>query len=185
MGRQVHFHMLGEDLREFFRFVQDDPQVTITARDSSTAQVLPLGDRAADSENTLCLWNKKFLPRIERKWISEPGYYRVDSLRLPVLEFMPPFKATWEGKPALGQGRLFGNFEAYLGKPADFEKWYEVLASWIRKRYRKGPLGPGDYVGPEAYEFYRSGGFLLPNTLPPRTREWIAEIDKQHAKPAI
>lgn len=95
---------------------------------------------------------------------------------------MPSFKATWQGKPALGQGRLFGNFEAYLKKPADFEKWYEGLASWIRKRYRKSPLGSGGFVGPEAFEFYEAGGFLLPNILPPSTREWIAEIDKQHAK---
>ena len=167
MGRQVHFHMLGEDLREFFRLVQDDPKVIITTRDSDTAKVLPLDDAGANPDSTLCFWNQKFVPDLERKWIPEPGYYRIDSLRLPVLEFMPSFKAKWEGKPALGQGRLFGNFEAYLNKPADFEKWYEGLASWIRKRCRKSPLGPGGFVGPEAFEFYRAGGFLLPTSCRP------------------
>ncbi len=181
MGRQLHFHMLADDLREFFRIVQDEQQVTITKRDSDIPQVHPFRGSDVDCGDTLCFWNQKFLPHLERKWIAEPGYYRIDSLRLPVLEFMPSFKATWEGKPALGQGRLFGNFEAYLNKPAGFEEWYERLASWIRRQYRKSPLGPGGFVGPEAYEFCRSGGFLLPNIVPPRTQEWLAKIGRQHA----
>jgi len=178
----MQFHMLGGDVREFFDVVQNDSRVKITLRDSDAAEVLPLRDGTTVSESTLCFWNQTFLPSLERKWIPEPGYYRIDSLGLPVLEFMPSFKATWEGKPALGQGRLFGNFEPYLGKPKDFEKWYEDLASWIRKRYRKNPAGSSGFVGPEAFDFYKSGGFLLPNILPPRTQAWISEIDKQHAK---
>jgi hypothetical protein len=181
MGRQLHFHMLEEDVSEFFRVVEAGGQVTVVARDSNSAAVLPVGARDVDSGNTVCFWNRSFLPQLERKWIPDPGYYRIDSLKLPVLEFMPSFKANWEGKPALGQGRLFGNFEPYLGKPREFTEWYELLASWIRRRYRKSPVGLGGFVGPEAYEFYRNGGFLLPNIVPPRTEEWIAKIDNQHA----
>ena len=73
MGRQLYFHMLGEDLREFFRIVQDDPQVTITARDSNTPQILPFSGSDVDSGDTFCFWNRKFLPRLERKWTPEPG----------------------------------------------------------------------------------------------------------------
>jgi hypothetical protein len=121
------------------------------------------------------------LPKLQREWVPEPGYYTVDGLRTPTLEFTPSFTATWEGKPGLGQGRLFGNFEPYLGKPADFEKWYETLVRWIRQNYQKSPASTGGYVGPEAYEFYKSGAYLLPNILPPRTQEWLAEIARQHA----
>jgi len=89
---------------------------------------------------------------------------------------------NWEGKPALVQGRLYGIFDLYLGKPPEFEKWYETLVRWIRKNYRKSPTSMGGYLGPAAYEFYNEGGYLLPQFLPPRTEVWLAELDKQHSR---
>jgi hypothetical protein len=78
---------------------------------------------------------------------------------------------------------LFGDFDPDLGKPPKFEKWYESLTRWIRKNYAKNPAGKDGYVGPAAYEFYKNGGYLLPNFLPPSTKEWLAEIGKQHSRP--
>jgi len=179
MGRQIHFYMLPEDRSEFLRFIQEHDSAAVVLRDSDSSQVVPIGEDVG-ADKTLCLWNRKLLPNLERKWIPDPGYYRVDTLKAPILEFTPSFTATWEGKPALGQGRLFGSFEPYLGKPEDFGKWYESLLHWIRQHYRKNPASTGGYVGPAAYEFYEHGGYLLPNFLPPKTKEWLAEIGKQH-----
>ncbi len=181
MGRQIQFHMTPEDQAEFLHFVQGSDPVLVIARDSSSAQVVP-ADPGSRSGETMCLWNRRLLPRLDRTWIPDPGYYRVDEFSKPILEFTPSFKATWEGAPALGQGRLFGVFDAYLGKPPEFEKWYESLVRWIRTNYEKNPRGTGGYVGPAAYEFYKGGGYLLPNVLPPRTKEWLTEIGKQHAR---
>jgi hypothetical protein len=175
--------MRPEDRNEFLGFVQKHDPVSIVLRDEHSPSVEQAADLNVDEGKTLCLWNRKILPRIDRKWIPEPGYYRVDSLKSPVLEFTPSFTATWEGKPALGQGRLFGNFEPSLGKPPEFEKWYGHLTRWIRKNYRKSPTSLGGYIGPAAYEFYNEGGYLLPNFLPPRTKEWLSEIGKQGAQP--
>jgi hypothetical protein len=182
MGRQIHFYMLPEDQNTFLRVVQERDPIVVITRDSDSAEVKPAADLGVSPDKTLCLWNRKLLPHLERKWVPEPGYYRVDSLNTPTLEFTSSFTATWEGKPGLGQGRLFGNFEPYLGKPPDFEKWYETLVRWIRQNYQKSPASSGGYVGPAAYEFYKGGGYLLPNILPPRTKEWLAEIGKQHAR---
>lgn len=179
MGRQIHFHMLPEDQNAFLRFVQERDSVVIAVRDSDSAEVQPITDLDSSSNKTLILWNPSLLPHIERKWVADPGYYRLDEFALPILEFTSSFSATWEGKPGLGQGRLYGIFEE---KPAAFEKWYEALVRWIRTNYRKNPRGTGGYVGAAAYEFYKGGGYLLPNILPPRTKEWLAEIGKQHAK---
>ncbi len=181
MGRQIHFYMLPEDRDAFLHFVRERDSVAVIVRDSDSAEVEFAAARH-NSDKTLCLWNRELFPRLRRKWIPEPGYYRIDTLKTPVLEFTPSFTATWEGKPGLGQGRLFGNFEPYFGKPPDFEKWYEALVRWIRKNFRKSPASTGGYVGPAAYEFYNSGGYLLPNILPPRTKEWLTEIGKQHAR---
>jgi len=182
MGRQIHFYMLSEDRSAFIRHVQEHDPVTVTLRDSDSSEVQPLGDLDVGNKKTLCLWNRNLIPHLERKWIADPGYYRVDGLQAPTLEFNSSFKVTWEGKPALGQGRLFGDFDPYLGKPPAFEKWYEHLTRWIRKNFRKSLTSIGGYVGPAAYEFYNDGGYLLPQFLPPVTEVWLEEISKQHSR---
>jgi hypothetical protein len=181
MGRQIQFYMLPEDRSEFLHMVQEQDSVAVILRDSDSSGIESVSEDVG-ADKTLCLWNRKLLPNLERKWVPEPGYYRVDTLHAPILEFTSSFTAKWEGKPALGQGRLFGNFEPHLGKPDDFAKWYESLVHWIRKHYRKNPASTGGYVGPAAYNFYEKGGVLLPNFLPPKTKEWLAEIGKQHAR---
>lgn len=141
MGRQIHFYMPPEDRTAFIRLVQEHDPVVVTLRDSDSSEVQPLTD--LDDKKTLCFWNRKLLPRLERKWIPDPGYYRVDGLHTPTLEFSSSFRTTWEGKPGLSQGRLFGDFDPCLEKPPDFEKWYEHLTRWIRKNYRKSPTSSG------------------------------------------
>src|SRR5436853_4367800 len=121
MGRQIHFHMLPEDQAVFLRLVQERDSVVVITKDSDSAKVQPSCDLdLSSSSRILCLWNRTVLPHLERKWVADPGYYRVDGLNTPTLEFAPSFTATWAGRPALGQGRLFGNFESYLRKPAAF-----------------------------------------------------------------
>jgi hypothetical protein len=181
MGRQIHFYMLPEDRRAFIRLVQEQDPVVVTLRDSDSSEIQSLADLEAGDKKTLCLWNRRLLPLLERKWVPA-GCYRVDGFHPPTLEFNSSFKATWEGKPALGQGRLFGDFDPYLGKPPEFEKWYETMVRWIRKNYRKSPTSMGGYLGPAAYEFYNDGGYLLPQFLPPRTDVWLAELGKQHSQ---
>jgi hypothetical protein len=174
--------MLPEDRNAFLRFVQERDPVVVSARDSDSAEIEPIANFDVGPDKTLCLWNRKILSSLKREWVPSPGYFTVSELTMPILEFSSSFTATWEGRPALGQGRLFGSFEPYLEKPQDFEKWYESLVRWIRRNYEKNPRGTGGYVGPAAYEFYKNGGYLLPNFLPPRTKEWLAEIGKQHAR---
>ena len=98
-------------------------------------------------------------------------------LRSPTLEFSPSFNGTWEGKPALCQGRIYGIFE---GKVAEFETWYEAILRWVKKSFMRNPTSMGGYVGPAAYEFYENGGYLLPSFIPPHTDAWLKEVGKQH-----
>jgi hypothetical protein len=159
MGRQIHFYMLPEDQSAFLRLAQENDPVTIVLRDADSAVVEPYAN-IERNDKPLSLWNRKLLPHLEREWIPNPGYYRVNGLRSPTLELIPSFSATWETKPGLGQGRLFGDFDPYLAKPPEFEKWYDRLSRRIRQNYRRNPESTGGYVGPAAYEFYRTGGYL-------------------------
>jgi len=181
MGRQIHFHQLPEDRDAFLDFAQEHDTVAIVSRDGDSPEVEFVTDLNIAGGKTLCLWNRKLLPHLERRWIPDSGYHRADGLRTPTLEFTHSFSTTWEGKPALGQGRLFGDFDLDLGKPPEFEKWYDTLLRWIRKNYGKNPAGSTGYIGPAAFEFYKKGGYLLPQFLPPATKEWLTEISKQHS----
>jgi hypothetical protein len=180
MGKQIHFYMLPPDQHTFLQMVRERDPVIVCLRDSDSADIQPVTDADIALGRTLCLWNHKLLPNLKRRWVSDPGYYRIDGLKTPTLEFMPSFAATWEGRPALGQGRLFGDFDQYLEKPPAFESWYRSLVRWLQQHYVKSPVTTGGYVGPAAFEFYEGGGFLLPNFLPPQTKEWLSEINKQH-----
>ena len=174
--------MLPEDRNTFLGFVQEHDPVSIVLRDADSPEVRPLTDLKLVETKTLSLWNSALLPRLERKWVPDPGYYVVDGLRTPTLEFSSSLLTAWEGKPALIQGRLFGDFDSNLNKPRAFEKWYEMLSRWIRKNYRKSPARRYGYIGPAAYDFYSKGGYLLPQFLPPRTDAWLTEIGRQHSR---
>jgi hypothetical protein len=181
MARQILLHMLPQDWNSFLRTIQERDPVTVVVRDSDSSEVNPGEGFEGDAvDATVCLWNRDLLPRLKREWVSESGYFRIDTLNLPVLEFTPSFNASWEGKPALGQGRLFGDFDPHLGKTEGFVKWYESLSRWIRANFKKNPVGIGGYLGPAAFHFYESGGYLLPNFVPPPTKEWRALIGKEH-----
>src|SRR5258708_8091056 len=181
MGRQIQSYILPEDQRALLDFAENHDSVVATLRDADSPKIQPLTGSQSSESKALVFWNRGLLTNLERKWIPDPGYYRVDTLHLPVLEFIPSLKTTWEGKAAVVQGRLFGDFDPYLAKPPEFEKWYESLARWIRKNYRKNSAKIGGYIGPAAYEIYPNGGYLIPNFVPPRTREWLDEISEQHS----
>jgi len=177
--------MLPDDRDGFLRFVQKDDLVAVVADGSDSPIVRPLEQRDFHAHKNVYLWNRRFLPRFELKWIPGPRYYGVDVLDLPLLQLSGSTLTTWEEKPALVQGRLYGIFDPDLEKPPEFKKWYESMVRWIRKNYQKNPRGTDGYVGPAAYDFYNKGGYLLPQFLPPRTEVWLSEIGKQHSQPGV
>lgn len=181
MGRQIQFYMLRDDRDAFLRYaLDDDDLVALISEGSDSPIVRPLDQGSLKTEGAIYLWNRRFLPRFKRHWMPGPRYYGVNVLSLPVLEYCGSKVTNWEGRVALTQGRLYGVFDSYLGKPPEFEKWYERLIRWIRKNYRKSPTSIGGYLGPSAHELFEKGCYLLPQFTPPQTESWLAEIGKQH-----
>jgi hypothetical protein len=177
MGRQILFHMLPEDRTAFINFVQQRNSVMVTDFISDSAEVKPVDFTQQRDEEWLCLWNHALLPSLERKFISTWNNYRVED-SLPVLQFNMPNKSAWDGKPALMQGRLYAY--AYQAYP-ELRVWYEALIRWIRRSFKKNPVGwMSGYVGPEANEWHKSGGLLLPCYHPPVDPEWRTRIYAQH-----
>jgi hypothetical protein len=87
MGRQIHFYMQSEDRNSFFRFAESHDPVVVALRDADSAQIQPIVDLSVGDRDILSLWNRRILRRLEREWIPDPGYYRVDEMKMPTLEF--------------------------------------------------------------------------------------------------
>jgi hypothetical protein len=174
--------MLPNDCSDFLSFVQQRDPVVITNFSAGSADVQPFdrGKVRTEGKDMLCLWNLTLLPSLEREYIEASTYapyYRIDS-SLPILEFTMPTQSVWDERPALTQGRIYAC--AYQSQPT-LRVWFEALARWIRKNFTKNPVPwMSGYVGPEAYQWYKSGGLLLPCLPPPENPEWRTRIYAQH-----
>lgn len=179
MSKQTQFHMLLEDCKRFLEFVHGrDPVVVISWKSKSPE--LEEVHQPWLRGGWYCLWNQSLLPSLTRKFISASDhgpYYRVDDA-LPVIEFSypEPDQETWNGKPALTQGRIWTGLE---GGNTDFERWYGAIVRWIRKNFIKSQLPLRGYIGPAAYEWYNKGGILLPMLRPPETSQWLSWVEAQ------
>ena len=104
-----------------------------------------------------CLWNHAILPALTRKATGK--YFNID-FSAPVIQFTyeSPVLESWNGQPALTQGRIWASFET---ENIAFDKWYNAVVRWIRKNFIRD-LAVGhdrDSIGPAAYEWFRTGGF--------------------------
>jgi len=170
--------MLPQDCEQFLRFVQARDPVLVVERDGDSPRVAPVAEPCRLGK-TLCLWNQKLLPSLERCLIQQSvrgPYYTVDG-SLPTLELFLPRPADWDGRPALTAGRVYGSFD----QPSEeLRVWYEGVARWIRKHFTRNPISyVGGYVGPAALEWHQAGGLLLPFVRPLATPEWRAILGSQ------
>jgi len=109
---------------------------------------------------------------------AQPPYYRIDEQTEPVFELSLSGITTWEGRPALTQGRIYAVFQ---DKQREFEKLYERVVRYIRRHWRKNPASWMEgYVGSAASDWFDQGGFLLPNYIPPVRKEWIERLAEPH-----
>jgi hypothetical protein len=182
MGRQTRFHMLSEDCRHFVQFLQGrDPVIVTEVHSSESAEVQAVG-RPWENKGFYCLWNQAIIPTLSRRATGK--YFNIDR-SLPLIEFSyeSPRPEPWNGQPALLQGRIWASFET---EDKAFERWYNATVRWIRKNFiRDVALGHDrDSVGPEAYEWFKSGGLLLPSFRPqPLTLGWRGSMFKINIAP--
>src|SRR4051812_36162048 len=108
MGRQVGFHALSDDLREFLQFVCTGSPVIVTLMNSDRAEIEPVANPRLESR-VMTLWNQALIPTLERELVRRPAgsdYYRIP-YSLPVLEQSPSRAISWNKQPALLRGRLY------------------------------------------------------------------------------
>jgi len=178
MGRQTRFHMLPEDCRNFLLFVQERDPVSVVEWHSTEFSEVKEVDCPWEQGGSYCLWNRAIIPTLSRRLTGK--YFNIE-FSAPVIEFSygSPRAEPWNGQPALVQGRIWASFET---DDEAFARWYNALVRWILKNFiREIGLGLNrDSVGPAAYEWFKSGGLLLPGIRPPITEAWLGWVDSQN-----
>jgi hypothetical protein len=172
--------MFPEDCHRFVSFLQERDPVIVTEWHSSKSAEIEAVIRPWERGGMYCLWNQEILPALSR---DATGQFFNISFTAPVIEFSyaSPEIELWNGQPSLVQGRIWASFET---DDKSFESWYNAAVRWIRKNFiRDQALGHDrDSIGPEAYEWFKAGGLLLPSFRPPLTDAWLgwASVQNQH-----
>ncbi len=183
MGRQTRLHLLPKDVNDLLLAMHDYEPLEVALRNGDAATPKRQAFIPENmSRQIVVLWSERFAPNLQRGYVAnaQPPYYCIDEQTEPVLELCLSGLTTWEGRPALTQGRIYGVF---ANKRLEFEKLYERIVRYIRRHWRKNPAPwMGGYVGPAASDWFERGGLLLPNYIPPARSDWIERLREQHAQ---
>ena len=160
MGKQATFVLLPGDLTALEVEIARVEPFTVLHSRSSSKEVRSLSaldpTKAGEDWLHLFLVRPSDVKRVVTQHVPAQGYWSVDALRSPVIEFQRCF---FDGK-VLRRGRVYFNESYYdlsgvlVQKPEAFRKWARVVLSTIRRNlHRQGP----DYIGPEAKMWLSSG----------------------------
>lgn len=162
MGRQIGLYMTEEDEKEFVEFVMSTGRIEIIPEDMNSRderwETLPPWIEDTRHSDVL-LHNTEIQGELFYLYSQEKNTFSISTSESPVIEFT----RSKQRANALMSGRLYATFEAfgtdedaYVPKDPAFDKWYEKIVRWIRRRYQR--LEWNSYAGPKAMEFKRKGG---------------------------
>lgn len=163
MGRQIQIYLTPADLRHFEEELRAKVDlVSLNYRSEGPHPSLAPSFEIQEMGKT---WLTLFLCRPEDvaalrfREVSAQGYWTVDVLSQPVLEFSRPY---FDGA-VVRRGRLYyqpGDYStdgSWHKKPAEFVRWADAVLRVARKTLRRDP-SLGSYLGSEAFAMRVKGG---------------------------
>lgn len=165
MGKQVSFYMTAQDERDFLGFVWSNGNVAVFKSIQESPHIVELHEMPKQGEDfwfSMCLWNRDVSPAPKLEYIEQQRYYSVDECESEVIQF---HRCGFDDG-RLVRGRIwaemaywrFDNPPVPVKKGLEFVKWYNRLASWIKRHSTRNSVG--DYMMPGAVELDKSGGTL-------------------------
>lgn len=183
MGRQVNFYMMESDEQEFLRFVRSDREVCISMTAVPSSEPVPftvLPDRRTPGWFALFLWDVTNSPPPKLEYIREQNHYVVDEYVSEVIEF---HRSTMH-EDCLVRGRIWAQIKYWdlendppeiVTKSEHFQKWYNRLANWIKRRSIRDERG--DYVLPGAAKYAKQGGRLVQALFAKSVKVFYHDVD--------
>jgi hypothetical protein len=181
MGKQVRFYALPKDEMMFLEFVRSIPETYRVSSKSPNSSIvsfnLPWSTESPEPvfrQYYLGKGNIKTLKPFIRKGSKivyseekmdyvETGeqFFWID-MNAPLIEFSSSF---FRDDERLAQGRIWADFyrlekNEFVHKGDTFETFYETLAIWIRKNFKR-VKGIDGYFGKDALAWYEVGGNIF------------------------
>ena len=180
MGRQINFFMTSEDEKDFLDFARSTCNLTVLPYTSKESVFKPLVSlpplKSQKFWMNAWLVNMDITHNVVTRFIPQQGYYLVDEVASDVLEFSRsiPFDDR------LNRGRIWAEFCSHFDdstgqwvkKDEELVKWFEKLARWIRKNFKKEDYLI--YIGLGAQELLDSGDFV-----PEQGWTWLRLVPKK------
>jgi hypothetical protein len=151
MGRQVGFVVSREGLWPFAEFVSASGDICFfesihhEEKLSELDGLLPL---SPERFMTVFLARREDVSLIKSSFVEQQGYWSIDSLTSPVVEFSLPYERdTGAVRPWPSGGRLWfstgwwGEFDEWATQPTGFVDWADSLLRWIRRHFVRGDHG--------------------------------------------
>jgi len=181
MGKQVGFYALPKDEMLFLEYVyslQETYRVSLKSPDSSIISFfLPWSKRLPEPifrdfyigkgklnglEPFIRKGSKKVYSEEKMDFINTGEQFFWLDMNAPLIEFSSSF---FRDDGRLTQGRIWADLyklekKEFVYKGDDFKAFYETLAKWIRKNFKK-LKGVDGYFGPEALTWYEGGGKIV------------------------
>jgi hypothetical protein len=172
MGKQVNFFMHGGDEEALLAAARQRGELYIL-RDTSPTETFDLHTDLPSRDELgwfqVWLWDRTVCKPPVASWVQQQSYYTVDRFASEVIEL----GRSYEDEGRLVRGRIWAEFTGWrtgasqvtFEKSPSFQKWFNSLASWIKRHYTRTP--EGWYVGPGAQEFHQRGGRLVAANFAP------------------
>jgi hypothetical protein len=177
MGRQIQLHALEEDHAELLSWAEARSGLLLTLWSSESPAIEAIPSVPMNHQKCALL-DRTTAAAIHRRQINQRD--GGVSFLLPddsALELSPSIFAAWDGKTVLLQGRIYTGLE--YGEV--ISKQYVSITNWIRRRWHKLPVDRLGFVGPHAWDWFQSGGTLMPAGFVPVEdqvwRDYVAKFE--------
>lgn len=160
MGHQVNFHAAPQDIGDIEAAIRKlEPMAVLHDRSpEARPRVLPSLRFEEDGQPLLFyfLVRESDLSQVVTRHVPAQGYWSVDGLRSPVIEFNSCY---FDGR-VLRRGRVYyvdgfyGEDDVWVDKQQSFRTWANAVLKATKKCLRKRG---SDYIGPAAAEWLAQG----------------------------
>ena len=148
MSKQVRLFLLPDDYPDVQRAIEScgparylpDP---VPGHAPTTISSLAIAASEMGKTNlTVFIVREQDLPNVKTKFVPGQGYYVVDDLTSPVIEFM---RSYFTGS-LLRSGRLYHRASGSSEAASAFPKWADAVLAAVKKTLRRVEVGGGVYL---------------------------------------